>query len=206
VVHWRQNIDALQAKLADLEAQPDQPLPIVKEILANQLPKLQKDLEQWALSRTLPPSPQPEIPPDALKSWSAAMAFTKQIGDLTPEADWRLTHATSEGLPTFEHRTPKRVPDAIRAGERSFANIPVPVLAIYRAPKTRIETDPALQPARDARYAIDTAATERYRQNFLNAAPQGQVVLIPGADHNIHLSNPDDVIRAMKAFTAGLPK
>jgi hypothetical protein len=82
----------------------------------------------------------------------------------------------------------------------------VPALSLYRSLAPVTETDPKLRPALEARYRISEMRLQRLSKIFLSTAPKGRVVLVPGADHYIHASHPDVVVREIKAIASSLPK
>jgi pimeloyl-ACP methyl ester carboxylesterase len=96
---------------------------------------------------------------------------------------------------------------AINLGGHRYANIPVPVLAIFACPHN-FDFDRALQrdPSLKAKIvADDTFTTSRQADAFAKGVPTAQVVRLANADHYVFRSNEADVLRAMNAFLSRLP-
>lgn len=94
---------------------------------------------------------------------------------------------------------------AIMAGAQKYANIPVPILAIYAVPHDlgpAVGNDPA---ARAAFEAHDEARTGAQAKAFESGVPSARVVRLPHANHYVFQSNEADVLREMTAFIGGLP-
>jgi pimeloyl-ACP methyl ester carboxylesterase len=96
-----------------------------------------------------------------------------------------------------------KVMGAIVDGVKRFNTLQVPVLAIFAMP----EAAPPGAPPEMAAYVLGAAKVtkpgliERYRLGN----PGAHVVLIAGAQHFVFKSNPDQVMREMESFFAGLP-
>jgi non-heme chloroperoxidase len=97
-----------------------------------------------------------------------------------------------------------KIMDAIVNGVKRFGTLQIPTLAIFAMP----EAAPPAAPPEMAAYALGAGKItkpgliERYR----SGNPAAHVVLIPGAQHFIFKSHPDEVAREMEAFFAGLLK
>ena len=73
----------------------------------------------------------------------------------------------------------------IYAGLQKYNDIKAPFLAIYAVKQ------------------IDS--NERIREAIKKNIPSAKIVILHNADHNIHVSNPEDVLREMNAFITSLP-
>ena len=87
-------------------------------------------------------------------------------------------------------------------GERKYAGIKVPALAIYAI---HAAADDASQAAKDA-IAQQNAAAMAQADAFAAANPSARVVRLQKAEHAIWLSNPQEVEREMNAFLGRLTK
>jgi non-heme chloroperoxidase len=95
---------------------------------------------------------------------------------------------------------------AINLGGERFANIPVPVLAIFACPHN-FDFDRALRDNPSLKAAIvanDTFTTSRQADAFAAGVPSAHVVRIANADHYVFRSNETDVTREMNAFLSNL--
>jgi len=96
---------------------------------------------------------------------------------------------------------------AINLGGQKYANIPVPILAIFACPHN-FDFDRALRnnPRLKAEVmAEDTFTTSRQADAFAAGVPSAHVVRLANADHYVFRSNEADVIREMNAFLSNLP-
>ena len=115
-------------------------------------------------------------------------------------------YAGITGLPVPDQAP--AIPDAIRqilTGEQKYTAINVPVLALFAVPHDMggaYQDKPELA-AKLA--ALDLSRTEPQVEAFERQVPSARVVRIPHASHLIYQSNPDEVVREMNAFIAGLP-
>jgi pimeloyl-ACP methyl ester carboxylesterase len=100
-------------------------------------------------------------------------------------------------------------PSAARAivdGEEKYTRIAVPILAIFalpHRPQPVPGVDSATRAVLQARVDSFTAVSATA---FENGVPSAHVIRIPNATHAIYRSNEADVLRAMKAFLAALPR
>jgi pimeloyl-ACP methyl ester carboxylesterase len=93
---------------------------------------------------------------------------------------------------------------AVVAGEQKYADIPLPILAIFAVPHAapeRIGSNPAAIAAFEAR---DAVAAGEQAQRFQAAHPGARVVRLPHADHYVFLSNEAEVVREITAFARGV--
>ncbi|HEY5059997.1 MAG TPA: alpha/beta hydrolase, partial [Gemmatimonadaceae bacterium] len=128
---------------------------------------------------------QTDLP--ALESALATMQDTLRF--LPPTLDYPLMPPPATG-----------VAGAIDAGRQRYRNIHSPMLAIFAAPKS------------PAGVGADSAITRRWLQQtpefpgrLARGFPEATVVLLPNATHFLFLSNPDEVLTAMRAFIDRLP-
>jgi pimeloyl-ACP methyl ester carboxylesterase len=101
---------------------------------------------------------------------------------------------TTPRLPVLSNDNPKTVGTAIQMGTKEFRDIKPVALAIFAAAKDGAE------PAND---------NERGREGCTQAfqkLPTARVVRLPGAAHNVFLSNETDVLREIRDFAGGLKK
>jgi non-heme chloroperoxidase len=93
---------------------------------------------------------------------------------------------------------------AIIAGKQKYADIRVPILAIYAVPHAEpgLSNDPATRAAEDARDLETTGAQARA---FETGEPSARVVRLPHASHFVFESNEADVLREVNTFLNGLP-
>jgi non-heme chloroperoxidase len=93
---------------------------------------------------------------------------------------------------------------AIIAGKQKYADIRVPILAIYAVPHAEpgLSNDPATRAAEDARDLETTGAQARA---FETGEPSARVVRLPHASHFVFESNAADVLREVNTFLNGLP-
>ena len=96
------------------------------------------------------------------------------------------------------------ITQAILAGMQKYADIRVPVLAIYAVPHATGQPfkDDAARIAAEAR---DEANTGAQAKAFESGVPSARVVLLPHANHYVFFSNEADVLREMNAFLGNLP-
>ena len=112
-------------------------------------------------------------------------------------------HMPASGkLPALPDTPDGRIAAAIMNGERKYAGIKVPALAIYAI---HAAADDASQAAKDA-IAQQNAAAMAQADAFAAANPSARVVRLQKAEHAIWLSNPQEVEREMNAFLGRLTK
>jgi len=91
---------------------------------------------------------------------------------------------------------------AINLGKQKYADIPVPVLAIFACPRS-FDFDPALRSDPKAKAAVvadNLFYTSRQADAFAAGVPTAHVVRLANADHYIFRSNEADVIQEMNRF------
>lgn len=94
------------------------------------------------------------------------------------------------------------VGDAIRRNVERLGPVTAPVLAIY-ADGPREPPPPGLRGVSMERFQRDMPAL---RARFKAAHPHARVVVLQNAQHAVFASNPEEVIKEMRAFLADLPR
>jgi pimeloyl-ACP methyl ester carboxylesterase len=113
----------------------------------------------------------------------------------------------AEGHPTMTRRFPRRVGQAIQAGEEHFTNIQGPVLAIFAMMDDTGDPtvkDASALAAADAFSQVQRARATRRSEAFKRGVPQAQIVLMPKADHYVFLSHEQEVLQEIRAFVSTL--
>jgi pimeloyl-ACP methyl ester carboxylesterase len=93
------------------------------------------------------------------------------------------------------------VAGAIDDGRQRYTSIHGPMLAIFQAPSA--PTGLGIDSAATRRWLAQTPA---FPGRFARGFPRATVVLLPNATHFVYRSNAGDVVAAMRAFIAGLPR
>jgi non-heme chloroperoxidase len=159
------------------------------------------------------PHPRPTPPADR----SSFEALTKRPGLKVsfPEAEWRQQFAENPDGSVGRSLMDLKIRQAITVDARvkpNYANIRVPVLAIYQAhPFDEVATEFDIRneqerAALSQQYAATRAMYTRWQQDLLAAVPTARIVELPGANLYMFLSNEADVLREIRAFVATLPK
>jgi pimeloyl-ACP methyl ester carboxylesterase len=180
--------------------------PVVRELLQENLPQFERDLQELQGSLQAPPLPFPPPSADDLKSFPVFRAWALRVRGLNyPEAELRQTFETTpDGGVAFKLRSQPRIGPAITAGWQKYTDIRVPVLAIYAVPHDLGPYANNNPVARAAYEASDIASTEAQAKAFENGIPSARVVRLPHANHLVFLSNEADVLREMRSFLAGM--
>jgi len=167
--------------------------------LAPELDALQKRVEQ--LMPSVPPSDADLTNFSTFRAWR-----TRSQGAEVPEAELRQTLETApDGHITHPHAHPT-ISQAIRAGEKKFTDIHVPILAIYAIPHSFGAAFGKLTEAQRSQIEADETATLGVIANaFQSGHPSAHVVRLH-ANHFLFLSNEHDVLREINSFTDTLPK
>ena len=156
--------------------------------------------------------PKPPSPSESdLATFSALQKWDSQVyGFHMPESEFRQTwDSTSEGRVTKQRDFPgSQMFMTIMTSSKKYADIPVPVLAIFAIPHvpdawmTR-STDPAIHNAADTYYANVDRLAEKQAKAFEDGVPNARVVRVRGM-HYIFSSNESDVLRQMRSFPSNL--
>jgi pimeloyl-ACP methyl ester carboxylesterase len=92
-----------------------------------------------------------------------------------------------------------------------YMRIRVPVVAVYRTvtmEQALKEYPPRNERERDAlnqAYRAGRAMLTKWQHDLRAGVPEAKIIELPGASLYMFLSNEDDIIRALRAFTASLP-
>lgn len=177
------------------------------------------DPAYMALVRKLPAPPQ-TCPSPAWEKLSFAAFRAWQMCTQRfsfPESELRSTSATSHDGTMGPQKTPRRIHDAIGAGQkrRDYANIRVPVLAIFEfplppdAPTGPNEDPPRNEEERGAISAFRSATksyVDRWVANLKRGVPDARLVDLPGAGHYVFLTREAEVLEEIRAFVERLPR
>jgi pimeloyl-ACP methyl ester carboxylesterase len=172
--------------------------------------------EYDALCSKLPKAMQDAPGPSAsdLKSFQAYRDWRALHGQVAiPESELRTEFAVNRDGSVGDYTTPGEIPSEMLAGreKHDYSQIRVPVLALVGFPKTPEEqmrenhvTDERERTIVAAVYGMYVGMT-RHRIDRINHAAGGvRVVELWGTDHYVFLSNPEDVLREMRAFSSSL--
>jgi len=132
-----------------------------------------------------------------------------------PESELRNTYASNPDGTMGEYRTPDAIFDVLGQPpqKRNYSSIHVPILAIVSLPKSAaqiISRNYQFNEA-DRRAPVEDAFTKVVayirvdEKSVQNAGAPVRIVELPGSDHYVYLASPDDVLREVRAFLAGLP-
>ncbi len=180
---------------------------LVHQLLREDLPGFESDLQGIQEDLGSPPVPFPPPRVEDLKSFPALHAWVLRVRGLNyPEAELRLTfEPMSDGsISLTRFRYPLRVPSAILLGEQKYTDIRVPVLSIYAVPHDLgpfADYSPTMRAAYEAR---DTVSTEAQAKAFETGVPSAHVVRISHANHLVFLSNEAEVLSEMRRFLTSL--
>jgi non-heme chloroperoxidase len=203
---FRIDLDELQRKLQRLQENPPDPRPLMQDLLENELPVFERDMQerQKNYRKQGPPNSSPSAAD--LVSFQAYTAWIKHTYGLAdPEAELRQEFESNPDGSVGKPTTPPSVLEAIHAGERKYSNIPVPILDIYAAPHDLslfYKDDPSGLAAAEAR---DVADAVPQAKAFESGVPSAHLVRLAHASHYVFMSNEADVLREMRTFVNGLP-
>ncbi len=154
--------------------------------------------------------PQPPPPAESdLASFSALQKYNMGVlGFTPPEAELRQQWtSTPDGRIGKQRDFPGYA--TLMEGMKKYTDIPVPSLVIFANPHGQgswvdNSTDPKVREAAKAYSAALAVLTARQAKVVTDGVPTAHVVVLPGANHYVYLSNEADVLREMWAFLAGL--
>jgi non-heme chloroperoxidase len=199
------DLDELQRKLQKLQENPADPRPLMQDLLENELPVFERDLQERQKNYGPHWTPNPSPSSADLRTFPAyTLWFRGTYGLPFPEAELRQEFESNPDGSLGKPTTPESVLQAIRAGERKYTNIPVPVLDIYAAPhdfSPIFKDDPAALAAAEAR---DVADAVLQAKAFESGVPSAHMVRLVHANHYVFMSNETDVLREMRAFIGSL--
>jgi non-heme chloroperoxidase len=208
-VEWRQQIEALQKHLAELLESPFDSRPLSKELSEQDLPGVQKIVDNLVrVEKGRPPWVDPQ--PADLESFPAVREWYHRITTIyLPEAEFRQMQKTRpDGRPSSNSRAPDWVDTAILAGRKAFHRITVPALYIGaedNVPADYDKNDPEARANAEAYMAYQHGWIKRRTFRFTSDAPNGRLVILRGAKHMVFASNPQDVLRESLSFAHALP-
>ncbi len=170
------------------------------------------DPAYMTLFRKLPePMRQPPPTTDAdLKSVAAYREWQRRTGEAVfPEGELLNTRRIQADGSIGDYTITPGVWDALGKGamKRDYSHIAVPVLAMFPS-KGKSRYEPKNDGEREAIDAFDAATQafiRRWKTNLQKAPGSVRIVDVPGANHYIFLSNPDDVLREVRSFLRSLP-
>lgn len=157
------------------------------------------------LRKLMPNAPSPSESGPGFASFAALQQVWKRaLGITYPEGELRqLFAAAPDGRVGQQRDFPG---DAVMLhGMKKYAKIPVPALAIFAIPHAQAKwmtdsADPKVLEAAKTFYAAEDSLATRQAKAFEDGVPAARVVILPGADHYVYLSNEADVLREMKSF------
>jgi non-heme chloroperoxidase len=208
VAPWRAHLNELQAKLSALSKEPDDPMPLVAEVLDTTWPALEKDMREFQRAdRGRPPRP-PATAADLQSFATVRDWYARGSKVYLPEAEFRQMLTTdADGRPTMKRRWPPRVPKEILSGRQMFTSVTAPALAIFGVwndPGQADLNDPEQRANAEAYSTVQKARVSRRVEYFRRIAPSARVVLIERTDHYLFVMHEADVLRQIQAFVAGL--
>jgi non-heme chloroperoxidase len=208
VAEWRAHLQALQSKLAELAKEPDDPMPLIAEVLDTTWPAMEQDLREFQSNDRGRP-PRPAATAADLHSYATVREwYARGSRVYLPEAEFRQMLTTDEqGKPTMTRRWPRRVPQAIFAGRQKYASVSAPALAIFGVWNdawTSDLSDPQQRANAEAYSAVQKKRVSRRVEYFKQIAPAARVVVIERTDHYIFVSNEADVLQEIRAFVRQL--
>jgi non-heme chloroperoxidase len=166
------------------------------------------------LGVSLPDRPPP-LPDDLLSYATLREYLTRTGSDLLPEGELIAMYNMGNRYLAGQITLDPRIPQAIRAGIHSpdYAKLHVPALALYatsRGPNALMRpwydaSDAALRTRLQELQSINDSAQRRSIEKFANGVRGARVIEIPGATHWIFISNPDEVLDAIRGFVDSLP-
>ena len=116
------------------------------------------------------------------------------------EAVLHRNNAEVANMPPLPPRSPLSA--ALTFGAQKYTSIPVPALAIYACPHNWDRLPDSARKV--ALIADDKARCTAWADTFRRGVPTAHIVLIPNADHYVHLSSEAQVVTEMNAFLATL--
>ena len=148
----------------------------------------------------------------ALQPWKDRKQLLNEIAENLPRFEKELgpyrerMAAIPDNAPAMPDTPAVRVDIAIFRGEEKFGGVKCPVLAIYADPHSFGDQFKGNPEALKTAQAKDKAETSAQADAFQKGNPQATVLRIADADHFIFKSNEAEVLKAMNAFIASLPR
>jgi non-heme chloroperoxidase len=208
VAEWRTHLEALQSKLAELAKEPDDPMPLIAEVLDTTWPAVEQDLREFQSNDRGRP-PRPAASAADLQSYATVREWYARGSKVyLPEAEFRQMLTIGEqGKPTMKRRWPRRVPQAIFAGRQKYASVSAPALAIFGVWNdawTSDLSDPQQRANAEAYSAVQKKRVSRRVDSFKQIAPAARVVVIERTDHYLFVMNEAQVLQEIRAFVRQL--
>ena len=125
-----------------------------------------------------------------------------------PEAELREQFAAGPGGEVASQKAPQWVSDKVIAGQKKYAGITRPVLAIFAVQdkaRADLPDDDDSRRAVAAYVNIATARAERRADALKHDMPSAKIVFIEQAAHHVFLSNEAQVLAAIRPFARKLP-
>jgi len=129
-------------------------------------------------------------------------AFQKSLAAYQKQLAALPTSAPGNQQPPFSEM--ELVSNAIISAEQKYTHIPVPVLAIFAVPHDMSRIIPGGPAAVAAAEAQDLREMTDIVDDFASGVPQAHIVRLNHADHNVYISNPEQVVHEMETFIDGL--
>ncbi|HKQ15789.1 MAG TPA: alpha/beta hydrolase [Steroidobacteraceae bacterium] len=208
VPEWRQHLDAVKAKLAALDKEPDDPMPLIGELLEQSWPALQDDLRTFQRADRGRP-PRPAATDADLQTFATVREWYARGSKVyLPEAEFRQMLATdADGKPTMKRRRPASVHQAMLAGRKKFAHVDAPALAIFgiwNDPGNADLNDPEQRANAEAYSTVNKRRVARRVDYFRQIAPAARVVVIERTDHYLFVLNQAQVLGEIRSFVQQL--
>jgi non-heme chloroperoxidase len=208
VAEWRTHLEALQSKLAELAKEPDDPMPLIAEVLDTTWPAVEQDLREFQSNDRGRP-PRPAASAADLQSYATVREWYARGSKVyLPEAEFRqMLTIDEQGKPTMKRRWPRRVPQAIFAGRQKYASVSAPALAIFGVWNdawTSDLSDPQQRANAEAYSAVQKKRVSRRVDSFKQIAPAARVVVIERTDHYLFVMNEAQVLQEIRAFVRQL--
>ncbi len=160
------------------------------------------------------PATMREPPPPDHSSFQAYREWQMRThGVMFPESELRQQYAANPDGSVGRELTSQFVRDAIFAGREKpdYPRIRVPVLALFALPRSLQDQIQLYKPkdaeeraAMEQQHAIHQAIVKKHIRDLQNGVPAARVVVLPGANYYIFLSNETDVLRELRAFMTTL--
>ena len=171
--------------------------------------------EYKALMNALPDPPAPK--PEELMSYVAMRDYALRMGGVgLPEGEVLATFAFTPSGSIAGRTFDPRVLDEIEANAQQpdYAAFRVPALALNAIPRDADDVmrpwydraDAALRAKVQREYEFTVAARAAMKRSFLAGVPHGRAIDLLGAKHMLYTSNEAEVLAAIDAFVASLPK
>jgi non-heme chloroperoxidase len=149
-----------------------------------------------------PKTPSPG--PDDLASFATLKTYMDRMGILMPNEELRQRWTeTADGRPGERRTFPGNA--TLTKGAKEFSNVPLQALVIFANPHSLgpwldNNPEPSVQAAVKAYSAAYESFTQRQAKAVADGMPKAKVVILPGANHSVFISNQTEVLEEMNAF------